>query len=160
MLLAVQGTILRWGLAPLRQAENELTAIETGQQARLQGKYPPELRGLTGNINALLSHQQEHLERYRRTLGDLAHSLKTPLAVLQSSAENPQDPNELQAVVKEQVERMNQLTGYQLQRAATSGWSVLAAPVDVRAISQKVLAGLRKVYAEKAVVASRYEWFP
>lgn len=157
MLLAVQGTILRWGLAPLRQAENELTAIETGQQPRLQGKYPPELRGLTGNINALLSHQQEHLERYRRTLGDLAHSLKTPLAVLQSSAENPQDPEELQAVVKEQVERMNQLTGYQLQRAATSGWSVLAAPVDVRAISQKVLGGLRKVYAEKAVVAELLE---
>jgi len=157
MLLAVQGTILRWGLAPLRRAENELAAIESGQQPRLKGKYPPELRGLTGNLNALLSHQQEHLERYRRTLGDLAHSLKTPLAVLQSAAESAQDSRELQVVVKEQVARMNQLTGYQLQRAATSGWTVLAAPVDVRAISQKVLAGLRKVYAEKAVAAELVE---
>lgn len=157
LLLAVQGTILRWGLAPLRRAENELAAIESGRQARLKGRYPPELQGLTGNINALLSHQQEHLERYRRTLGDLAHSLKTPLAVLQSAAENPQASEELQAVVKEQVERMNQLTGYQLQRAATSGWTVLAAPVDVRAITHKVLGGLRKVYAEKAVAADLVE---
>jgi two-component system sensor histidine kinase PhoQ len=153
MLLAVQGTILRWGLAPLRRAEEELAAIETGRQPRLQGTYPPELRGLTGNINALLSHQQEHLERYRRTLGDLAHSLKTPLAVLRSASDNPHDSDELRSVVQEQVERMNQLTGYQLQRAATSGWSVLTAPVDVRAIAEKVLAGLSKVYADKQVQA-------
>jgi two-component system sensor histidine kinase PhoQ len=154
LLLAVQGTILRWGLSPLKHAATELSAIEAGEQARLKGKYPPELRGLTGNINALLSHQQEHLERYRKSLGDLAHSLKTPLAVLQSAVENRLGEEDLSTVVKEQVERMNQITGYQLQRAATSGWTVLAAPVLVHEVVDKVLSGLRKVYADKGINAT------
>jgi two-component system, OmpR family, sensor histidine kinase PhoQ len=165
LLLAVQGTILRWGLSPLKHAAKELEGIEAGQQARLQSEYPYELQGLTSNINTLLSQQQEHLERYRRTLGDLAHSLKTPLAILQTAAENT-DKSELQnakerqrevlllpALVKEQVERMNQITGYQLQRAATSGWTALATPVNVQEISRKVFAGLNKVYADKSVDA-------
>lgn len=154
LLLAVQGTILRWGLSPLDRAAKELTAIEAGRQTSLSGNYPPELRGLTGNINELLVHQHEHLERYRKSLGDLAHSLKTPLAVLQSAVENKADHEELTTVVKEQVERMNQITGYQLQRAATSGWSVLAAPVPVREVVEKVLSGLRKVYADKGIEAT------
>ena len=158
LLLAVQGTILRWGLSPLTNAAEELAGIEAGQQARLQDEYPLELRGLTGNINRLLSQQQEHLERYRRTLGDLAHSLKTPLAILQSAAEgadeNDRSNQSFSKVVREQVERMNQITGYQLQRAATSGWTALAAPVSVQEATRKVFGGLNKVYADKQVEAN------
>lgn len=153
LLLTVQWVILRWGLSPLKQAAEELRAIEVGKQTRLQGSYPLELRSLTSNINALLSHQREHLERYRRTLGDLAHSLKTPLAILQSAAENRDGNNELPVVVEEQVGRMNQITGYQLQRAASSGWTVLTAPIAVEGLVVKVLAGLQKVYADKGVVS-------
>ncbi len=160
LLLAMQGTILRWGLSPLKRAAKELEGIEAGQQAHLQGEYPLELQGLTGNINTLLSQQQEHLERYRRTLGDLAHSLKTPLAILQSAADGVARGDQkhssgqsLSQVVQEQVERMNQITGYQLQRAATSGWTALAAPVNVREVTRKVFAGLDKVYADKKVEA-------
>ncbi|MDT8384248.1 MAG: ATP-binding protein [Gammaproteobacteria bacterium] len=156
LLLAVQGTILRWGLSPLKHAAEELSAIAAGRQTRLQEQYPLELRTLTGNINTLLSQQQEHLERYRHTLGDLAHSLKTPLAILQSAVESGRANQPLSRVVQEQVERMNQITGYQLQRAATSGWTALAAPVDVREATRKVFAGLNKVYADKQVEA-RYD---
>lgn len=151
LLLAVQGTILRWGLLPLKHAADELTAIEAGLQNRLQGDFPPELEGLTSNINALLAHQQEHLERYRKTLGDLAHSLKTPLAILQSAVENKSEKQDLSVVIEEQVERMNQITGYQLQRAAASGWTALTAPLLVNELISKVMSGLQKVYAEKRV---------
>ena len=151
LLLAVQWGILRWGLLPLKHAADELRAIEEGNQPRLQEDYPLELRSLTSNINALLSHQREHLERYRRTLGDLAHSLKTPLAILQTAAENRDACSELPEVVHEQVGRMNQITGYQLQRAATSGWTVLTAPISVPDIVDKVVSGLKKVYADKGV---------
>ena len=151
ILLAVQGTILRWGLFPLKHAANELSAIEAGSQLRLQGEYPAELKGLTSNINALLFQQHEHLERYRKNLGDLAHSLKTPLAILQNSVDNRDDVDDLSAVVEEQVERMNQITGYQLQRAAASGRTALAAPVLVNELINKVLNGLQKVYADKNI---------
>jgi two-component system sensor histidine kinase PhoQ len=149
VLLIVQGTIMRWGLAPLQVAAAELSAIETGIQHRLHRKYPGELKALTDNLNALLDHQNEHLERYRHTLGDLAHSLKTPLAVLQSSIEERADPQELQVIVKGQVERMNQITEYQLQRAATAGQSPLIAPVSVQQVCEKILSSLKKVYADK-----------
>ena len=151
LLLAVQGTILRWGLSPLKHASEELACIEAGSQSSLQGPYPREMQGLTSNINALLVQQHEHLERYRKSLGDLAHSLKTPLAVLQNASANHSADIGLQAVVKEQVERMNQITGYQLQRAATAGWTVLAAPVSVNSVVNKVLNGLKKVYADKGI---------
>jgi len=151
ILLAVQGTILRWGLSPLKHAANELSAIEAGSQSRLQGEYPAELNGLTSNVNALLSHQQEHLERYRKNLGDLAHSLKTPLAILQNAVESRDGIEDLSSVVEEQVERMNQITGYQLQRAAASGRTALAAPVLVNDLINKILSSLQKVYADKSV---------
>ena len=154
ILLAVQGTILRWGLFPLKHAANELSAIEAGSQLQLEGEYPEELKGLTSNINALLTQQHEHLERYRKNLGDLAHSLKTRLAILQNSVDNRDDADDLSAVVEEQVERMNQITGYQLQRAAASGRTVLAAPVLVNELINKVLNGLQKVYADKKINAN------
>lgn len=151
ILLAVQGLILRWGLSPLKHASEELSAIEAGTKSHLGGDYPQELQGLTGNINALLSHQHEHLDRYRKSLGDLAHSLKTPLAVLQNAVANGADDEKLLMVVREQVERMNQITGYQLRRAATAGWTALAAPVPVAQTVDKILKGLKKVYADKDI---------
>ena len=152
ILLAVQGTILRWGLAPLQIAANELSAIEVGKQQRLEHDYPGEMKGLTNNVNALLDHQQEHLERYRHTLGDLAHSLKTPLAVLQSAVDEEKSNAKIVQTVQEQLNRMNQITEYQLQRAATAGQLPLKAPVSVHTIIEKVMNSLNKVYAEKQVL--------
>ena len=151
LLLLAQGAILKWGLSPLRKAAEELSAIEKGSQTHLKGQFPRELRSLTNNINALLSHQQEHLDRYRKSLADLAHSLKTPLAILQAAVEKKIENDEMLKVVGEQVDRMNQLTSYQLQRAATSGRTVLTAPVKIEQVVKKVLGGLQKVYADKRV---------
>jgi two-component system, OmpR family, sensor histidine kinase PhoQ len=149
VLLAVQGSILRWSLAPLRRAAADLAEIEAGHRARLEGEYPPELRGLTDNLNALLQTEHAQQERYRTSLGDLAHSLKTPLAVLRGAAEQD-DPRALRAAVQEQVARMTEIVHYRLQRAATSGRSALAAPVAVEETVRRVAATVAKVYADKA----------
>ncbi len=154
LLLITQWLVLRWGLIPLRRAADGLTAIEAGEKTHLQGKYPKELRGLTNNINALISSEREHIKRYRDALGDLAHSMKTPLAILQgymekSEGKRPRD--ELLSEAKEQVVRMTQIVEYQLQRAATSGRIALAKPVYLAPLVKKVIAALYKVYAEKSV---------
>lgn len=151
ILLVVQGSVLRWGLMPLRRVAADLRAIEAGSQTELQGQYPKELRKLTDNLNALIRNEREHLERYRNTLGDLAHSLKTPLALLRSEVESHDDNRELRSSVQQQVDRMSQIIEYQLQRAATSGRTVLVAPVSVRNIVFKVITALDKVYADKHV---------
>ncbi len=150
VLLTAQGFILHWSLAPLRKVAEDLAAIEAGKQRRLEGHYPREMRGLTDNLNALLASQSEHLERYRHTLGDLAHSLKTPLAVLRGELENAPD-SPLGATANEQVQRMTDIVDYQLQRAATSGRLPLAAPVAADALVRKVVNSLNKVYADKHV---------
>ncbi|HCK82561.1 MAG TPA: hypothetical protein DIC59_14010, partial [Candidatus Competibacteraceae bacterium] len=127
VLLAVQGLILRWSLKPLRRVATEVKDIETGQRAELSGGYPDELLPLTANLNALLRQSHARLERYRNALADLAHSLKTPLAVLRGTLENRAALDELQQTLGEQVERMNRTVDYQLQRAAASGRIALSA---------------------------------
>ena len=82
VLLVLQAIILRWSLKPLRQVATDLAMIEAGKAERLQGKYPKELQHLTNTLNGLLDHTRSQLQRYRDSLGNMAHSLKTPLAIL------------------------------------------------------------------------------
>ncbi len=151
VLLVVQGGILHWGLKPLRQVAREVREIESGQRADLAGPYPKELQPLTENLNTLIRHSQAHLERYRNALGDLAHSLKTPLAVLRSTVEDTSSTADLQRVIREQIERMNQTVEYQLQRAAASGPIALTAPLEVAPVLRKIVDSLAKVYADKSL---------
>ncbi|MES9969812.1 MAG: ATP-binding protein [Candidatus Thiodiazotropha sp.] len=152
LLLLVQGWVLRWGLQPLREVAQALTEIESGRADQLQGDYPKELNGLTSNINSLISHAQARQQRYRDSLGDLAHSLKTPLAVLQAVAEEESDnPRTSQETLREQVERMNQIVSHQLQRAAASGSSVLTQSLAVKPVVERIAGSLDKVYREQKI---------
>jgi two-component system sensor histidine kinase PhoQ len=104
-------------------------------------------------MNALLRSDRERLARYRNTLGNLAHSLKTPLAVIRSLTSG----SELQGLaaakqLQEQVGRMDEIVGYQLKRAAMSGGSGLgSAPIEVAGVLEALRTTLQKVYAEKGV---------
>lgn len=153
-LLAVQGLVLRWSLTPLRQVARELTEIEHGSRHELTTRYPREIQQLTGNLNALIRHSREHLQRSRNAIGDLAHSLKTPLAVLRASVETTPQLAQLRHTVTEQVERMSQSVEYQLQRAAASGRTTMTTPVPVEPVVQKVMASLSKVYHSKGIAWS------
>jgi len=152
LLLAVQGVILSWSLAPLRRVADDVRAIEAGLTHRLHGTYPRELRHLTDNLNGLLESAEHHLQRYRDSLGNLAHSLKTPLAVLRGAVDQEQDLSALRTLAREQISAMTQLVEYQLHRAATAGRTVLTTPVEVQPVIEKVIAALSKVYADKDVV--------
>lgn len=155
LLLAALAAALAWGLRPLRTVAGELKAIETGGQPGLHKEYPRELRRLTDNINTLLRHERAQQARYKDALADLAHSLKTPLAVLRGlgSAQGP--AAEQARTLEEQVARMDGIVQYQLQRAATAGRSALAAPLPVGPTVERLLASLEKVYRDKAVRVER-----
>ncbi|MGH8315587.1 MAG: ATP-binding protein, partial [Steroidobacterales bacterium] len=76
--------VLRQALSPLRRVARELQAVEAGKTPELGGGYPTELEGVTRAVNALLKSERTRLERYRNTLGNVAHSLKTPIAVMRT----------------------------------------------------------------------------
>ena len=152
VLVTLQSVILRWGLAPLRNLANDLKKMEAGQQDQLAGKYPSELQGITTNLNLLVSNERQQRQRYRDTLADLAHSLKTPLAVMRCLLEKPSA--ESASPLAEQVEQMDQIVTYQLQRAATPHTRFTAQAVPVQQVVEKLLRNLAKVYHAKSV---RYE---
>lgn len=153
LLLLTQWLLLRWGLSPLRRVANELTRLEHGEQQGIAGNYPTEVQRLTDNLNTLLAHERAQQKRYRDALADLAHSLKTPLALVRAALRQAQPQEPLARTLDEQVQRMDRIVAYQLQRAATSGRSGLAAPQPLRPAVERVVAALAKVYADKAIAA-------
>jgi two-component system sensor histidine kinase PhoQ len=155
VLLIAQGFILRWGLRPLRTVTADLQQIEKGRTDRLEGHYPRELAGLTSSLNSLIAHTKTVQSRYRNSLDDLAHSLKTPLAILQSRCVDSNDAADASpALVSEQVERMDEIISHQLQRAAVSGRTTLAKPVPVGRVVERLVRSLDKVYRDKQVTVN------
>lgn len=154
ILVLIQVFVLRWGLKPLRAIVNDLEQIEAGSKSRLDSDYPIELQGLADNINALISSERAHLERYRHTLADLAHSLKTPLAILRGCLE-PSVINKHS--VDEQITRMDEIVKYQLQKAAAKGKNQLTGKVDLSLVVEKIIESLKKVYSDKQIVFSFYK---
>ena len=151
-LLLLLLLVLRWSLAPLRRVASDLARVERGSQERLGDRYPVELSGLTGSLDSFIEAEREHVKRYRNTLSDLAHSLKTPLAVMRSQLETDGDAERLRWTVLEQVGRMDEIVAYQLSRAATSGHQTFAAPLQIEPYVEEIVRSLEKVYARKAVL--------
>ena len=151
-LLALLLATLRWSLRPLRRVTQDLTRVEHGEREHLSDDYPAELSGLAGNLNDFIDSERDHLQRYRNTLADLAHSLKTPLAVLRSQLESSGPPEQLRWTVVEQVGRMDEIVAYQLSRAATSGHTTFAAPIAIGPCAEEVVSSLEKVYASRKIL--------
>lgn len=142
--------LLRTVLRPLRKVEAEIRMIETGAAQQLSNNYPRELAGVAGNMNTLLRHERERMGRYRNTLGNLAHSLKTPLAVMRNmmSASTQLDTKKLD----EQLTLMDDMVRYQLKRAAASvGASMGMAPVALMEVIIPLCETLQKVYVDKQI---------
>ena len=152
LLLLLLLATLRWSLRPLRSVADDLTRVERGESERLSSEYPRELSGLATNLNEFIDSEREHLQRYRNTLVDLAHSLKTPLAVMRSQLESGASGEPLRWTVLEQVGRMDQIVAYQLSRAATSGPTTFAAPISIALHAEEIVASLEKVYADKKIL--------
>lgn len=151
ILLLAQASILRWSLKPLHQVAYDLQAIKNGDRSRLSDDYPQELNQLTENINSLLDHEQTRHLRYKNSLADLAHSLKTPLAVIRGELESTSENTTLRDTTSEQLSRLSELVDYQLQRAATEGQSSLQSPISLGEIVHKIVRTLDKVYQSKNI---------
>jgi len=146
VLLAAQLLVLRWSLLPLRRVAADLKAIEEGRAELLEGRYPAEIAGLTHGLNTLLKSERRRARRYQETLANLAHSLKTPLAVLRGALDRmPSVPPE----ALEQISRIDAAVDYQLKRAAASAPETLAAPLTVRPVLERLLRTFAKAYSDK-----------
>ena len=114
-LIAAVIVQVRVGLEPLFALRREVAAVRTGASDRVGGDYPSELAPLAAELNALMAHNQEVVERQRTHVGNLAHALKTPLSVVLTEARSQGGP--LAEVVSRQAETMSQHIDHHLRRA-------------------------------------------
>ena len=129
---------------PIKQFENEIKKIEAGEQQLISKVYPTELSAVKSAVNALINGEKGQKQRYRDALDDLAHSLKTPLSVLQNTADKHQDE-----IINNQVQRMNDIVAYQLRRAVVSDQGTITQLQAVKPIIHRLKDPLLKVYRDK-----------
>lgn len=154
LLLALLWLALTWSLRSLKGVRRELQEVESGGRERLSDEHPHELMRLTRSLNRLLDSERLQRTRYRDSLADLAHSLKTPLAVLQTVAENLREPtarNEHARILQDQIERMSQQIDYQLQRASLRRSGLVQYRAAVLPLVSRLGGALGKVYRDKDV---------
>lgn len=140
--------LVRWGLRPLRGVRDDLNKIREGEIGHLEGNYVREIEPLVQDLNALIASNREIIERARTHVGNLAHALKTPLAVLQNEMRGVDEP--LAAKVGEQVAIMRDQVEHHLNRARMAAQAnVIGAVTPVAPIVAGLARVMRKVHQER-----------
>ena len=134
-----------WNARPLQRLDKEIKEIEAGERNQITGLYPVELLTIKSDLNLLLASQKRQKERYRSSLSDLAHALKTPLAVIKSS------PLATDADAQEQLDRINVMIEHQLKRAATGASDTWKKQTMVAPVFNSILNAMGKVYHDKHI---------
>ncbi|WP_300304089.1 sensor histidine kinase [Ferrovibrio sp.] len=140
---------VRYGLNPLRAMTADLAAIRRGDNQRLGGIYPQEIAPVAEAMNAVLEHDTALIERARTHVGNLAHSLKTPLAVLRTEMQGSPD----KAVMNEQLRIMSRLIEHHLARASATAGSgrVLGSEIAVKPVVTEIAAILGRIHADRRI---------
>lgn len=141
--------LIRYGLRPLHEIEHKLGDVRAGRRDNLDGEYPSELAPLVKEINTLISHNRKVVERARTHVGNLAHALKTPLAVLKNEAKGS---DKLSDLVRRQTESMITNVNSYLKRAqAAAQAEVLGARTEVKEPIEGIARMLERLHRGKGV---------
>ncbi|MBO9709139.1 MAG: sensor histidine kinase [Caulobacter sp.] len=149
-LIAAVVVQVRVGLLPLFRLRREVGSVRRGKAERLEGVYPEELEPLAVELNALLAHNQEVVERQRTHVGNLAHALKTPLSVMLTEAN--QQPGPLSEVVERQAQTMREQVDHHLRRARAAARSQTSGErTPVEPILDELAVTLERIFQDKGV---------
>jgi signal transduction histidine kinase len=143
--------LVRRGLAPLDELRTRLTNVREGREREVEGSYPTEVQPLVSDLNALLADRERAVERAIATAGDLAHGLKTPLAILLREAERADD--EVAANIRQQVERMRRQVEYHLAHARANASAGVAPGVrcSVPESAHALARTMRQLHADRVL---------
>ncbi len=149
-LLAVTLVQIRFGLAPLRRIEQGLAAVRSGDAKDLEGDLPAEIEPLQIELNALLKSNQDIIERARTQVGNLAHALKTPLAVIVNEAHDHK--SEFASKVAEQAAIMRDQVSNYLDRARLAARAnVIGRATPVQPVAESLVRTLERINRDKGV---------
>lgn len=146
---------VRYGLAPVLRMGRAVASVRDGEEARIRGAYPAELIPLAGELNGLLDHSREVVERARTHVGNLAHALKTPLTVLSNEARGAEGP--LAEMVERQTRAMSDQVAHHLRRArAAANARAIGARTPVGEVLDDLGRTLQKIYGREG---KALDWF-
>jgi signal transduction histidine kinase len=154
VLLVLGFTQVRRGLAPFQFLRERLAEVRDGRARHLEGAYPAEVQPLVSDLNALLDQREQDVSRAQARAGDLAHGLKTPLAVLAREAERAEAAGEhaLAETIAGQVDRMRrQIDVHLAQARAMAPGTVPGGRCDVAASVAGLSRALARLHADRGV---------
>ena len=141
---------VRFGLLPLRRIEKGLASVRSGDAVALEGKLPAEIEPLQTELNALIESNQDIIDRARTQVGNLAHALKTPLAVITNEAREDKSP--FAEKVAEQSEMMRDQITHYLDRARIAARAgVIGRVTPVEATAEPLILALERIHRDKGV---------
>jgi signal transduction histidine kinase len=145
---------VRRGVSPLNSLRARLAELHRGRERRVDGEYPAEVQPLVNDVNVLLDQREQAVRRAVAKAGDLAHGLKTPLAILAHEAERAgaAGQRDVAAAISQQVERMRRQVDYHLAhaRAAAAG-AVPGAVTSIKDSADGLARALHRLYAERGI---------
>lgn len=152
-LVAVTLFQVRFGLLPLKRVEKGLAAIRSGEAERLEGELPAEIAPLQVELNALIQSNQDVVDRARTQVGNLAHALKTPLAVIVNEARD--DDGTLARKVSEQAEVMKDSITLYLDRARMAARvGAIGRVTDVAEVTEPLARALERINRDRGITIS------
>ncbi len=150
LLVGIVVLQVRFGLGPLRRIRESLSAIRNGKINRLPSEFPSEVQPLVSELNALLDYNAALLKRARTQVGNLAHSLKNPIAVLKNEMEDL--PGEKGQVARHQIKAAAENIDRYLHRARIAGsGNLLGARADLRTVADDIRFSLDKLYGGRSL---------
>ncbi|CAK1746443.1 two-component system, OmpR family, sensor histidine kinase PhoQ [Vibrio crassostreae] len=139
----------RISFAPFVRLEKELHEIKQGKQNQLAESYPEDLHNVTSALNELLFQQKENQERYKRSLNDLAHSLKTRVAVSQALLDDSSPTKNHQ--INQQLLEMDSLIQGQLKRASLGVKGITTNDTLLKPVLDSLVGMFTKIYTDKSI---------
>ena len=134
-------------LRPLSRLRNEIKLTTSGSQSHIKNKYPKEIAPLTSSINQLIDNEHQQRERYKNSLSDLAHSLKTPLTVALGEAKIHKTSSE---TLEQPLFEIKAIIDRQLKRASTSSLGI-GQMTPLAPLVKKLVGAMKKVHADKSL---------
>lgn len=152
LLLLLQLLVLMWGLRPLNKISQGLSRIRDGHDDSIDTDLPKELKPVAKSLNELLQSERKRQKQYRNVIDDLAHSLKTPLSIMQNLSEDDAIDSAKQHTLAEQSGRMKDIIAYHIRRASISGSKTLHLSIQLKPLTERLAVTLNKVYAGRNIV--------
>lgn len=150
MLAVMSALVARFALRPVTRLRQALEDVREGEASNVPGTYPAELAPLAEEINELLRSNAEIIERARNQVGNLAHGLKTPLAVLRNEAAGKR--TDLARIVLAESQKMNEIVSTYLDRARLAArTAVVGKRADTGAVLTRLVRVMTKIHPEREI---------